>query len=220
MRSKTTFSLALVAALPLSIPSVQADDTGFYASAVAGLNLLGDQSATYRDEAVTSSTDRQFDAAFAAGGTIGYDFGPNWRAEAELMYRRNEQDGSVTLDGLGTFAEGDFASLSIAASVLYDFELPANPNLSPYVGAGLAFIQEIDVDFEDAGIETSFETDDIAVQLQAGVRYLFGERWFADAGLRYLVASDVELEFPDDTSRTVTSDYDPLTLSVGFGYRF
>ena len=211
---------ALAGAALLACASAHSDDRGWYASAVFGANLLGDQDAQYQSGTASGSAERSFDTSIAAGGTFGYEFGNQWRGELELMYRRNEQSDPVTIDGLGSFDDGDFASLAITASALFDFNWFSDPNITTYVGAGIAFIQEIDIDFETAGTETSFETDDIGLQLQAGARYRLGERWFVDAGVRYLIASDVELELPADSSQTVTSDYDPLTLSVAVGWRF
>ena len=135
------------------------------------------------------------------------------------MYRRNEMD-DITLPGVGASTEGDFASLSLGASALYDFNLFGNEDVTSFVGAGVVFVQEIDIDFEVGGQETSFETDDIGFQVQFGARYDFGERWFLDARVRYLALSGVELEFRSDTSRIIKADYAPLTVSAGIGYRF
>ena len=218
--NSTIKTLAVVTAAALASGPALGDDRGWYGSVVVGANLLGDQAAEYQSSELTVSADRAFDTSFATGATVGYEFGNQWRAEVELMYRRNEQADPITLDGFGTFNDGDFASLAITASALYDFNWFADPNVTTYVGAGVAFLQEIDVDFENAGVETSFETDDVGIQLQAGARYRFGDNWFVDAGVRYLIASDVGMELPSDTTQTLTSDYDPLTVSVGFGRRF
>ena len=209
---------AAVAAATLA-PAAGADDTGWYASAVAGINTLGSETIEYRNGATVESSDADFDASFAGGATFGYRLSPQWRIESELMYRRNELS-DFGIPSFPVIDEGDFASLSIAFSGLYDFDLFGQPSVRSYVGAGVVFIQEIDIDFETAGIETSFETDDIGLQLHFGARYDFGERWFADAGIRYLLASDIEMALPDDGTQTVTADYAPLSLSVGFGVRF
>lgn len=169
----------------------------------------------------TTGTDESgFDASFTGGGTLGYDLGNQWRLKGEIMCRRNEQSDPVTLNGFGASTDGDFASLALSFSALRDFQLGGDPRWTGYVGAGVSFIQEIDIDFELAGQETSFETDDIGIQLQAGARYAINDRWFADAGVRYLVANSVELELPADASQTLTSDYTPLTFSVGIGVKF
>ncbi len=191
----------------------------WYVTASVGIGNLSSQDLTYRDGAVTQTAEADFDASFNGGGTLGYRFNENWRIEGEIMYRRNEL-AEVNLPALGTFDEGDFASLSFGLSALYDFNLFANPKVRTYVGAGVVFLQEIDIDFEDASGETSFETDDVAAQIQLGARYQLRDNWFLDAGIRYLTASGVTMEFPTDSNRTIESDYAPLSVTVGLGWRW
>lgn len=62
--------------------------------------------------------------------------------------------------------------------------------------------------------------DDTAWQFKAGGRYDFSERWFVDAAATYLAASSVRMELPADSSQTIESDYDHLTLLLGVGWRF
>lgn len=207
-----------VAAVCLSAAAL-ADDSGWYAAGVVGFNTLGDETLEYRAGTATESAEASFDTSFLGGATVGYRLSPNWRIESELMYRRNDLS-DFSVPSFPNVDEGDFASLSIGFSGLYDFDLFGQPSIRSYVGAGVVFIQEVDIDFETAGVETSFETDDIGLQLQFGARYEFGERWFADAGIRYLLASNSELELPADSTQTVTADYAPLSVSVGVGWRF
>lgn len=211
-------ALGLALALTTSIPAL-ADDSRWYVTADVGLNILGSEDLAYRDGTTTGSAEADFDPSFAGGGTVGWRINDQWRLEGEVMYRRNEMD-DITLAGVGTSTEGDFASLSLGASALYDFNLFGSEDVTSFVGAGVVFVQEIDIDFEVNGQETSFETDDIGFQVQFGARYDFGDRWFVSARVRYLMLSGVELEFPSDTSRIVEADYAPLTVSAGIGYRF
>ncbi len=197
----------------------EADEQRWYATADIGIGFLGSEDLNYRDATTDVTAEGDFDPSFAGGATLGYRLNEDWRIEGELMYRRNDLS-DVTLPGLGTFGEGDFASLGIGASALRDFDLFGSPKVRSYVGAGIVYLQEIDIDFEAAGVETSFESDDIAFQLQAGARYELGDRLFLTAGIRYLIASGVEMEFPADTSRVVEADYSPLTITAGIGWRF
>ncbi|MFK7887942.1 MAG: OmpW family protein [Gammaproteobacteria bacterium] len=210
----------LATALIFTASSAHAQrDSDFYASAVAGIGFLGSEDLTYRDDLSTSTAEGDFEASIAAGGTVGYYVNEQWRIEGELMYRRNELE-PVTIDGIGAATEGDFASLSAVVSALYDFKPFGNDRLTAYVGAGIAFVQEIDIDFEIEGVETSFESDELGLQLQFGARYDINESLFIDAGVRYLTLSGAEMEFPSDTSRVVEADYSPFTISAGLGWRF
>ena len=196
-----------------------ADDKKYYATGNVGIGFLGSETLTYSDSLLTATSEAEFDPSFAGGGTLGYYLTDNWRLEGELMYRRNDMK-DITLGGVGTSPEGDFASLSLGVSALYEIQPTDNPRLKTYVGAGLVFVQEIDIDFEIDSMETSFETDETGLQLQAGARYDLNDRLFMDLTARYLTVSGARMEFPADTSRTVESDYSPLTLSLGLGWRF
>ena len=196
-----------------------AGDDKFYAVGNIGVAFLGSEDLTYSDTTLTATSKADFDASFAGGGTFGYYLTDNWRVEGEVMYRRNDMK-DLSLEGVGASTGGDFASLSLGVSALYEFQPTDNPRLKTYVGAGVAFVQEIDIDFEIDSMETSFETDETGLQLQAGARYDLKDRPFMDLGARYLTVSGAQMEFPADTSRTIESDYSPLTLSLGLGWRF
>ena len=214
--NRNVLTLCFALALPIA---AAAEDSRFYVTADVGANFLGSEDLSYRDGITSGSASADFDPSFAGGATLGWRLNDRWRLEGELMYRRNEMD-DITLPGVGSSTEGDFASLSLGASALYDVNLFGNEDVTSFVGAGVVFVQEIDIDFTVAGQETSFETDDIGFQVQFGARYDLSERWFVDARVRYLALSGVELEFPDDTSRIIEADYAPLTVSAGIGYRF
>ncbi|MDJ0918092.1 MAG: OmpW family outer membrane protein [Woeseiaceae bacterium] len=196
-----------------------ADDDKYYVTGNVGIGFLGSEDLTYSDSMLTATVKADFDASFAGGGTFGYYLTDNWRVEGEIMYRRNDMK-DITLGGVGASTGGDFASLSLGVSALYEFQPTDNPRLKTYVGAGVAFVQEIDIDFEIDSVETSFETDETGLQLQAGARYDLNDRLFLDFTAKYLTVSGAKMEFPADTSRTVEADYSPLTLSLGLGWRF
>ncbi len=127
--------------------SAFADDDKYYVTGNIGVGFLGSEDLTYSDSVLTATSEADFDASFAGGGTFGYYLTDNWRVEGEIMYRRNDMK-DITLGGVGTSTGGDFASLSLGLSALYEFQPTDNPRLKTYVGAGVAFVQEIDIDFE------------------------------------------------------------------------
>lgn len=213
----TILTLGLGAVLATS-PAL-AERTGLYASASFGLNTLGDQTLDTTVNGVSNSGKASFDSSFAGGAAIGYRFANNFAVEGEFLYRRADLD-RVDLGSFGTFSEGDLANTQFSVNGLYHFNLLRNDNIETYIGAGLAWINEIDIDFEAAGTETSFETDDIAVEFMAGARYYAWENAFIDVGLRYTTLSGAELESPADGANRVKSDYDPLAAVVKFGWRF
>ncbi|MFK8028823.1 MAG: outer membrane protein [Gammaproteobacteria bacterium] len=217
-KSLTTLTILTFSSL-LSVNTVADDRQGFYASGSVGVGFLGSENLSYQDSAVSSTEEADFNPSFTGGGAIGYYLKENIRLEGEVMYRRNEME-ALTIDGIGASTEGDFASLGFGLSALYDFRPVMNDRLSFYAGAGVVFVQEIDIDFEVDGNEIEFETDETGFQLQFGGRYDVNERVFIDAGIRYLAVSGAKLEFPADSSRTVEADYSPVSLMIGAGWRF
>ena len=199
--------------------SSHADTTGYYVNATFGLNTLGDQTVDVVFDGTSSSGDASFNGSFGAGAAVGYRFNRRWSVEGEFLYRRADLDDAA-LGTFGSFNEGDFANTQLSVNALYHFDVGSSDRISGYVGAGLAYIQEIDIDFEADGTETSFETDEFGVELHGGVRYALSDRAYVDAGLRYSLVSDVEMEAPANSANTATADYDPLLLGLKFGWRF
>jgi outer membrane protein W len=222
IRRNTLFgTITALASFVALTGAARADETEkFYASASIGAGSLSSATLTFSDGVNTSTAGGKYEASFAGGGALGYRFDNGWTLEGEVMYRRNELD-PVSLAGLGDFNGGDFASLGFAVSALYRFDIGSSGKLRGYAGPGLVYLQEIDIDFDDGGQqEISFESDDTAWQFKVGGRYDFSERWFVDAAATYLAASSVRMELPADSSQTIESDYDHLTLSLGVGWRF
>ena len=211
---------SLAAGLVLSGAAHADEAEKFYASASIGAGSLSSATLTFSDGTNTSTASGKYEASFAGGGAVGYRFGNGWTIEGELMYRRNELD-PVSLQGLGDFDGGDFASLGIGVNALYRFDIGSSGKLQGYAGPGLVYLQEIDIDFDNGGDqEISFESDDTAWQFKLGGRYDFSDRWFVDAAATYLMANGVRMEIPADPAQTIESDYDHLTLSLGVGWRF
>ncbi len=215
MRHQTGF---IVAGFLLAGSSGQAADNG-YANARLGLNSLGDQTVSYPDSITTSAASAEFDGGFLAGGSVGYQFGDSWRLEGELIYRTSEPD-RIDLPGVDVFTEGDYSSLTFGANGYYDFNLFGSDKARAHAGAGIAWLQAIDTDFEQNGIEQSFSSDDLGFQLILGARYNLGERWTLDAEARYLAATGIDMTGEDGAGGSVSADYDPLSLTVGFGWQF
>jgi outer membrane protein W len=78
----------------------------------------------------------------------------------------------------------------------------------------------VDVDFERSGGEQGFSGSGTGLQALLGARYLLGERAFVDAGVRYLLASGQELDGEEGAVGRVKADYEPLAVTVSFGWRF
>lgn len=220
LKRSTTIAAALACSLATTGAYAQDLDERWYATATVGLGTLSSSTLTYSDSLTFETASADYEASFAGGGTLGYRLSNRWSVEAEIMYRRNDLD-PIDVPGLGSFTEGDFASLGLGVNALYRFNIGDSGKWSGYVGPGFVYLQEIDIDFDrDGEQEISFETDDTALQLKFGGRYDFSDRLFAEAGATWLTADGVTMELPADSAQTITSDYEHWTFQVGIGLRF
>ena len=206
-------------ALAVAPPAVAGpDDTGtWYASALGGLNGMSGQKFNYTGPEGPSSLNLSMDPGFLAGAALGYQAGRDWRIEAEFAYQTVDHGGDAS-SVLGR-ASGNYASTSVAINGLYDFNLFGSDKVRSYAGVGLAWLTEVDVDFEAAGGEESYTGDGFGVQFLAGARYDVGDQLFVDAGVRYLLASNVELEAEGGDGR-LKADYAPWAVTFAVGWRF
>jgi outer membrane protein W len=196
---------ALVCSMNVA-PALAADPAGeshWYATAIAGANFMSDQSLSFSGASLAGSTEAGFNTGLSTGAAVGYAFNRSWRVEAEFMYQSVDHDG-VELAG-SSLPSGNYASTSFALNGLYSFNAFGSDAVRTYVGAGLAWLTEVDVDFEQGRNELSYSGDGFGVQLLVGARYDFGERFFVDAGLRYLVGGEVTMDGEGGGSRPTTS---------------
>ncbi len=197
-----------------AIAPASADDEGWYVRGTVGYNALSDE--PVRHDAGEFVGEASFDGGFAGGGSLGYDFG-SWRVEGEVMYRSVDLD---TLEGSPAIVTGgDYASLGFAANVIYDFNLFGDERATTYVGAGLVFVEEIDIDF-DTGVESSFSGDDTGFQLFVGAEYRFAERWKGFAEVRLMDLGDPDLDAEENALGRVNVDYGNRALLFGVRYDF
>lgn len=202
---------------PLGAQAQEARD--WYATGFVGLVTQSDERLAFASGPINANPTLKNDTGFGAGGALGRRLGDQWRVEIEFSYQSVDHE-PLTLFAGGPSGDGNYASTSVGLNALYDFDLFGSSRARSYVGAGIAYLTEVDVDFESGGQESSFSGSDAGFQLMAGVRYDLTERAFLDVSLRYLMASGVELDAEENATGRVTADYSPLSLMVGFGWRF
>jgi outer membrane protein W len=95
-----------------------------------------------------------------------------------------------------------------------------SPRARTYAGLGAVYATEVDLDFESNGIERSFSGSGSGFQALIGARYSLGERAFVDAGFRYLLISNVDLDAEENATGRIKADYEPLAVTVSFGWKF
>lgn len=129
----------------LNVPVMFIDDTK---TSVSGSMALGGQTGTYTTNAVS-----HYGLGFRVGGTAGYYILPNLRLEGEVFYgfaRVKKSDhsgtrvsaGGATIPIPGTVTariKGNAKMLGAMVNAWYD--IPLDPQWSPYVGGGVGVFQ-------------------------------------------------------------------------------
>lgn len=183
---------------------------GYYIKGTVGLSAL--QGSDFTIDGTTSAL--SFDAGIAAGGSIGYNLANSpFRAEAEFMYRSGEAaDLSV---GIGT--GGGYASTTLMLSGLYAFE--TDTIFTPYVGAGLGYVTEIDFDIETAAGEVEYsERGLLAYQIMIGTEYEVSDQLSLFGEARYFAVDSPKLSASDGS--ILEADYNTLELLAGVTWSF
>lgn len=219
-----TLVTSSIAAIPVALaqsPSTEQDPSrAWFTRAWGGLSSLPDTRGTIDDfnlETPGSSIDVSLSGGFAAGAGIGYRYNPRIAVELAWEYRSN--DSETDFESGTRFDAGNYASNTFFLNGFYNFD--NRGRWEPYVGAGLSWVQEIDIDLEGNGPEQSFSGDgDFGVQLFLGSNYRLTKRWSAHGEVRYGVLSGIDLEGENVPGNISDLDYDPLTLQFGINYRF
>ena len=220
IKLRGTLTVAAAAALALFVAAPAAAEDRWYVDVTGGLTLLDVSSVDVDlDDGTLGRADLDSDTGFGFGGAFGREFDDSWRLEAELMYRTNDHE-SLTLPDGRNLTEGDYSSLIVSANGMYLFGDPASA-WRPFVGLGVGWIQEIDLDFEQEGVETSFSGDGIAWQVMGGVSWRPSDRWSIDLEARYVGAWDVKMDGEEGPiGGRVTADYSLFSVSAGLSVRF
>jgi opacity protein-like surface antigen len=209
MMSATVARYPLALALCLAASPCFAEESGAYVTLITGLAGQRDQTLDFRSSGTAARGEAAFDGGVLAGGAAGYRFE---NQSVDHNGRAFAADGPI--------GSGNYASTSVAINGLYEFDILGSPRARTYVGAGLVYLTEVDIDFEQGNSERSFSGNGTGVQLLAGARYDIGERWFLDAGVRYLTASSLDLKEESGGFDRIEADYAPWAATIGIGWRF
>lgn len=205
--------------LLLASPLLPAADPGLYATALIGAAQQSDQRVGFSGAGPGQQRDARLDGGFLSGAALGWQFESGWRLEGEFAYQSVDSELSGFLAPAPT-GKGNYASTSLAIHALYQVDLFGSPRVRSYFGAGLVRLTEVDIDVESAAGERSYSGSGHGFQLLAGARYDLGERWYLDAGLRWLRASSLDLDGEAGAIGRLRADYEPWAVTLGVGWRF
>lgn len=214
MQIRRLFSLNIaILASTASFLSHGAEPSWYWRAAI-GYSSLEDASGSTSEVGNINGTARiDVDDGFFAGAAIGFDYLGPWSAEIVWEYRSN--DSETTLADGSVFSDGNYASNIFFLNGLY--QLSDVYGLKPYLGLGIGWIQEIDVDLEQDDIELSYSGDgEYGWQIFLGLEKPLTSRIDASAELRYAVFDDISLSGEEGAiGRFNSLDYNHVTLQLG-----
>lgn len=209
-----------LAALAMTTSSTADTRDGWSIVPTVGVSQLGDQSPAISgsDTVADGDLDVAIDAGFVAGLGLRYFYANSrWSSEVAWEYRSN--DSTTTAANGAVLPDGNYASNTFFLNGRYD--LTDGDTWTPYIGAGLSWLQEVDLDSEDAEGERSFsDSGAVGFQIMAGVNRDLSERFFVTGELRYTNNTGLDLEEENGNGRVTGIDYQPVTLGLGLGVRF
>lgn len=221
IRFVRNIAASVVVGSTLAVPlTVQASGEGWSVVPYVGISLLGDQSPDIAGggNIVDGGLDIAVDSGFTAGLGIRYDYQDSrWTSELGWEYRTNDSE-ITTADG-NVLPDGNYASNVFYVNGRYS--LTEGHRWTPWVGGGLTWVQEIDLDSENANGERSFsDSGSVGFQVMAGLDYDLSSRLYFTSELRYASQTGLDLNEEDGDGRVTDIDYQPVTIGLGLGIRF
>ena len=194
------------------------DVAGRYVNLYAGPSSLSSTNLSEsRTSGGTASGDTSFDTGVGFGGAFGYRYGNGWAAEVAWDFRRHgvKQIGTASVDG-------DFASNTFFVNGYYRFAKWGD--IRPFVGAGLGWTQEIDIDIKRNGRELSYSRSGAAaVQVMFGGEMDLSAKWSLVGDVRLMRVSTGTFKAEEPAAGgTISGDikYRPVSINLGVSYRF
>jgi opacity protein-like surface antigen len=155
--------------------------------------------------------DLDYDTGYTLGLAAGFSPMPNIGLEFEYAYRNVDYDGSARLDGIGRGdIDGTAKVNALMVNAVYNFTGLANPQVVPYVGAGIGAAQ---LDYEG---DTS--TWNFAYQAMAGVGYEVAPQWTIYGEGRWFATSDTKVWLGDGLATDLS--FGTFDLLIGAKYAF
>ena len=184
-----------------------------------GVSQLSDQNFVIQDsDSLDGNGVASTSSGIAAGLGFGYQVNPSFSAEIYWEYRSNDTDTNI--DNVETTFEGNYASSIVYLNGYYHFMQTKEWDF--YVGAGLGYVQEIDLDLEESGLERSYsDSGDTVVNFMLGFDYALTPDISVNAELRIARAQSEDLPAEVNVSGSAGDlEYSPSTLGLGIKWRF
>lgn len=203
---------SMLPVLFFSASSLAADASRYYLKPYTGLSYMNDVS----NHGDTTPIEIELEQGMVLGAAFGYRYNTKIAVELAWEYRSNDSESTV---GASTYPAGNYASNIFYLNTIYFFD--SFGTFTPYAGAGVGWVQEIDIDLESAGIENSFSNSGtFTYQGFAGVEYKFSSAWSAHTELRHAGGKSGDLKNEQTADLLGDFNYKPFTWQVGVKYSF
>jgi outer membrane protein W len=215
IKSLTHFALAGVS-LMCSLSVAAQDKAGLYVTAYGGSSKLASTNFTESRTAMATLNGKgDFGGGTGLGGAIGQRYGNGWAAELAWDYRSHK------LNSIGGVpVTGDFASTTAFLNGYYRFQKMGM--VRPFVGAGLGYVTELDIDLGRGGSEQQYSRrGGLATQVIVGGEVDLSDRWSVSADLRWSNMGSRSFKSANAGSALGgTPKYQPASFNLGLTYRF
>lgn len=214
---KSIIPVSLVGvSLMVSLPVAAHDKAGLYFSAYGGSSKLASTDLSEsRTAMATLAGKTDFGSGMGFGGAIGHRYGNGWAAELAWDYRSHD----IKRIG-GVAVTGDFASTVAFLNGYYRFQKVGM--VRPFVGAGLGYVTEVDMDLSRDGSEQEYERrGGLAIQAIVGGEMDLSDRWSVSADLRWSKMGSGSFKSTNaGASLADKPKFQPASLNLGLTYRF
>jgi opacity protein-like surface antigen len=211
-------AIAMALATGMAATSLHADND-WYVGATGGITSNGVSSLDVMTDDLSGRASADADNGYTMGAVFGREFDGRWRLEGEFRYRTNEF-ASVDLPDGSRITNGDFSSGALGVNAYWLFG-DTNANWRPFIGAGLAWMQEIDLDLAEDPVNGSYSGDGTAWQAMGGVTWALNDRWNFDFEARYLDAGSVSMDSErGDLDGRIDADYSLFEVTAEATFRF
>lgn len=219
MKTKLHFAMAVLA---LAAGAAQAQQAGSWMGRVGVTRISPDVRSGNLTAPSLPGTQADIGADTQPSGGITYMVTNNWSVDLPLaLPYKHDIVGAGAIAGAGKL--GDVKALPVTLFGQYRFGAPG-AKFRPYLGAGPTYVKFYHerstgvLSALTAGSPTTLSVGSkLALTVQAGATMAVNERWFLDA---MVAKTFLKTRTTLSTGQTLDIKSDPLTLSIGVGYRF
>ena len=215
-------TVGMVATLGLAKPATAGDYDGNFMVRLQGTYLNTDDSTkSVTINGVPAAVRGETPDLYLPTATLTYFFNKNFAAELFCCFAKTHVDLFTPAGKLGV---GNAAETWLFPPIVtFQYHFTGLGAFKPYVGAGFQWIHYFNSGVGDnvLGMTNVKFSDSFGPAVQAGVDVQLGGGWYANVDVKKTWL-DTTITWTDNVGTRIVAkhDLDPLTISVGVGYRF